>query len=37
MARILVFIPHMNMRQNIEEIIETMPKYDDVEIGRAHV
>ena len=31
MAKILIFIPHMNMRQSIEKIIENMPKYDDVE------
>lgn len=37
MARILVFIPHMNMRQNIEEIVETMPKYDDVEYKLIYV
>lgn len=31
MSKILVFIPYMNMRQNIEKVIEAMPKYDDVE------
>jgi len=37
MAKILVFIPRMNMRQNIEEIIDTMPKYDDVEYKLIYV
>lgn len=37
MAKILIFIPHMNMRQDIEEVIESMPKYDDVEYKLIYV
>lgn len=37
MTKILIFIPHMNMRQNIEEIIGNMPKYDDVEYKAIYV
>jgi len=37
MVNILIFIPNMEMRKTIEQVIESMPKYEDIKIEMIYV